>query len=80
MRDDIRASLIVSKESACTARDPGLILGGLILGQGDPLEKETATHFSNSCLENPMDREEQGRLQSMESQELNMTEQLSINA
>ena len=26
------------------------------LGQEDPLEKETATHSSNSCLENPMDR------------------------
>ena len=27
----------------------------LPLGQGDPLEKEVATH-SYSCLENPMDR------------------------
>ena len=27
------------------------------LGQEDPLEKEMATHSSNSCLENPMDRE-----------------------
>ena len=27
------------------------------LGGEDPLEKETATHSSNSCLENPMDRE-----------------------
>ena len=26
------------------------------LGQKDPLEKGRATHFSNSCLENPMDR------------------------
>ena len=26
------------------------------LGQDDPLEKEMATHSSNSCLENPMDR------------------------
>ena len=27
------------------------------LGQGDPLEKEIATHSSYSCLGNPMDRE-----------------------
>ena len=26
------------------------------LGQEDPLEKEMATHFQYSCLENPMDR------------------------
>ena len=26
------------------------------LGEEDPLEKETATHFQSSCLENPMDR------------------------
>ena len=26
------------------------------LGQEDPLEKETATHFRFSMLENPMDR------------------------
>jgi len=26
------------------------------LGQEDPLDKEMATHSSNSCLENPMDR------------------------
>ena len=26
------------------------------LGGEDPLEKETATHSSNSCLGNPMDR------------------------
>ena len=26
------------------------------LGGEDPLEKEMATHSSNSCLENPMDR------------------------
>ena len=28
------------------------------LGQEDSLEKETATHSSNSCLGNPMDRED----------------------
>ena len=26
------------------------------LGWEDPLEKEIATHFQYSCLENPMDR------------------------
>ena len=26
------------------------------LGQEDPLEEGKATHFSTSCLENPMDR------------------------
>ena len=26
------------------------------LGQEDPLEKEMATHSTNSCLEHPMDR------------------------
>ena len=26
------------------------------LGEEDPLEEEMATHSSNSCLENPMDR------------------------
>ena len=26
------------------------------LGEEDPLEKEMATHFQYSCLENPMDR------------------------
>ena len=29
------------------------------LGLKDPLEKGTETHFSYSCLENPMDREVQ---------------------
>ena len=28
----------------------------LSLGQEDPLEKKMATHSSNYCLENPMDR------------------------
>ena len=27
------------------------------LGQEDPLEKEMAAYSTNSCLENPMDRE-----------------------
>ena len=27
------------------------------LSQEDPLDKEMATHFQNSCLENPVDRE-----------------------
>ena len=26
------------------------------LGREDPLEEDMATHSSNSCLENPMDR------------------------
>ena len=37
------------------------------LGCVDPLEKGMATHFSNSCLGNPKDKEP-GRLQSMGSQ------------
>ena len=40
-----------SKESACNARDPGLILGSGRSpggGHGNPLQ--------SSCLENPMDR------------------------
>ena len=28
----------------------------LCLGQEDPLEKETVTHFQYSCLENSVDR------------------------
>ena len=28
----------------------------LVLGREDPLEKETATHFKYSCLENSTDR------------------------
>ena len=42
------------------------------LGQEDPLEKEMATHFSVLAWRIPW-TEEPGRLQSMGSQELDMT-------
>ena len=51
------------KEFACSAGDPGLIPGSRRSpgeGHDNPLQY--------SCLENPMDREEPGRLQSMRSQ------------
>ena len=38
------------------------------MGWEDPLEDKMATHSQDSCLENFMDREEPGRLQSMELQ------------
>ena len=57
------------KESACNAGDPCLITGSgrstSQEGNGNPLQ-----YF---CLENPMDREEPGGLQSMRSQESNTT-------
>ena len=43
------------------------------LGRGDPLEKGMATHSSTFAWEIPW-TEEPGRLQSMESQESDMTE------
>ena len=43
------------------------------LGQGDPLEKAMVTHSSILAWRNPW-TEEPGRLQSMESQRLDMTE------
>ena len=46
------------------------------LGREDPLEKEVATHFSILAWRIPWS-EEPGRLQSMGSQESDMTEQLS---
>ena len=46
------------------------------LGQEDPLEKEMATHSGILACKIPW-REEPGGLQSMESQELDMTEWLS---
>ena len=58
----------VSKESACkqeTQVQP--------LGQEDPLEKEMATHSSTLTWKIPQ-IEEPGRLQSMGSKELDMTE------
>ena len=59
----------VGKESACKARSPGPIPGlgrSPREGNGNPLQY--------SCLGNPVDRVEQGRLQSMGSKELDMTE------
>ena len=38
------------------------------MGWEDPLEDKMATYSQDSCLENFMDREEPGRLQSMELQ------------
>ena len=46
------------------------------LGQEDPLEKEVATHSTKLAWETSW-TEEPGRLQSMASQELDMTERLS---
>ena len=43
------------------------------LGQGDPLEKAMVTHSSILAWRNPW-TEEPARLQSMESQRLDMTE------
>ena len=63
----------VGEESACNAGDPGLIPGG-----EDPLEKEVATHSGILAWEIPW-TEEPGGLQSMGSQELDMTEQLNRN-
>ena len=57
----------VGKESPCSAGDLDLILG-----QEDPLEKEMATH-SSTLAWRILWREEPGRLQSMGSQELDMT-------
>ena len=57
-----------SKEPACSAGDPGLILG-----HEDILEKEMAT-FSTSLVRRIPWREEPGGLQSMGSQRVDMTE------
>ena len=46
------------------------------LGQEDPLEKEVATHSTKLAWETSW-TEEPGRLQSMASQELDMTEQIN---
>ena len=46
------------------------------LGQEDPLEKEMATHSTKLAWETSW-TEEPGRLQSMASQELDMTEQIN---
>ena len=57
----------VGKESACNAEDLGSIPGS-----EDPLEKEMATHSSIFAWRIPW-TEEPSRLQSMGSQELDMT-------
>ena len=66
-----RLNLSVGKESACSAGDLGLIPG-----QEDPLEKEMATYSRILAWRIPQ-TEEPGRLQSMGSQESNMTWQLN---
>ena len=57
-----------SKESACNAGDPDLILES-----GRPPGEGNGNPLQYSCLENPMDSEEPGKLQSMGSQELDTT-------
>ena len=58
----------VGKESVCNAGDPGSIPRlGRSLGEGN------SNPLQYSCLENPMGREEPGRLQSMGLQELDTT-------
>ena len=52
---------------------PAVRRPGRFLGQEDPLEKETATHFSILAWRIPW-TEEHGRLQPMRSQELDKTE------
>ena len=62
------------KESACKAGDLGLIPGlGRSPGEGN------GNPHQYSCLENPMDRGA-WRVQSMGSQESDMTEQLALSA
>ena len=75
----LRASLLAQsvKESACNAGDPGSNPGlrrilGRIPGLGRSLEKEMATHSRIRAWRIPW-TEELGRLQSMGSQELDMT-------
>ena len=64
----------VGKESACNAGDLGPVSGlGRCPGEGN------GNPFQYSCLENPMDRRELGRLLSMGSQESDMTEWLSLH-
>ena len=57
----------VGKESACNTGDPGLIPGS-----GSPMEKEIAAHSGILAWRIPW-TEEPGRLQSMGSQESDMT-------
>ena len=46
---------------------------GSILGLGRSLREGNSNRLQYSCLENPMDREEPGGLESMGSQESDMT-------
>ena len=48
------------------------------LGWEDPLERGMATHSKCSCLENPMGREEPGRLQTVESSSRTRLKRLSV--
>ena len=61
----------VGRESICNSRDPGLIPS-----QEDPLEKEMTTHSSFLAWKIPW-TEEPGALQSIVSQESDMTEHLN---
>ena len=65
---------LVDKESTCNADDPGSIS---VLGRSPGEGNGNPLHYS--CLENPMYRGAWRGLQSMESQELEPTEQLSMN-
>ena len=60
-----------SKESACSAGE-----SGWSLGWEDPLEKEVAIHFSILAWEIPQ-TEEPGGLESMRSQEYDITKWLN---
>ena len=57
------------KESACSAADPGSILGS-----GRSPGKGNSYPLQYSCLENSMDREEPGGPQSMGSRRVGLTE------
>ena len=62
----------VGKESACDGGDLGLIPGsGRFPGNGR--KKGNGNPLQDSCLENSMDRGAWQAIQSMESQELDMT-------
>ena len=62
------------KESACSAADPGSILGS-----GRSPGKGNSYPLQYSCLENSMDREEPGGPQSMGSRRVGLTEWLTLS-
>ena len=68
-RLEFKASLVAQSVKNPPAMEETWILS---LGQEDPLEKELATHFFIIALEIPW-TEESGGLQSVGSQELDMT-------